>query len=87
MNSPQKKPASASPPPWQPRFGLGAMFMVMLICCVAAAAASYLVLGERSRSYWAVFVVFAMAAPAILVVAVSIGRMILVWLDRPNNRR
>ncbi len=80
----KKDPQPKVPRPWQPRFGLGTVFMVMLIACVMAAAGFYLVKAIRSgASFGAVSIVIAMAAPALLMVFVSLLRSLI----RNMNRR
>lgn len=84
---------SGQPPPaqlpWRPRFSLGMMLLVMLICSVVFAAGSYF---WRSRNLGAsdsskfVFVVFTLAAPMVLLVVVSVGWQIALWLGRTRRR-
>ena len=88
MNQSNHQPDSNTRRPWRPRFGLGALMLFMLVACVTAAAASYLVRAVRSgTSYKAVFIIFALAAPMLLMTLLSLGRLVLTWLDRHARRR
>ncbi|MDA1051885.1 MAG: hypothetical protein O3C40_15575 [Planctomycetota bacterium] len=69
-NEPQQ-----SPRPWQPRFGIGTMLLIMLIVSVVAAAASYFVRAlQGGRAAQLAFILFTIAAPLLLVVLVSIAQ-------------
>lgn len=64
-----------SPRPWQPRFGIGTMLLLMLIVSVVGAAASYFVRAMHGgRSAQLAFILFTLAAPLLLVVIVSIAQ-------------
>jgi hypothetical protein len=72
---------------WQPKFGLATMMLVMLVFCVMAAAGSYLLRAvDAGTSPRAVFIIFTLAAPVLVVVALSAFRQCLRWLDRPGRR-
>ena len=64
------------PQPWQPRFGMGTILLLMLVVCVMAAAASYFVryIGavRGGREFQLLFILFTLAAPLLLVVIVSL---------------
>jgi hypothetical protein len=78
----KKNPHPNVPRPWQPRFGLGTMFMIMLIACVMAAAGFYLVKAIRGgASFGAISIVMAMAAPALLMVFVSLLRSLIQTIN------
>ncbi len=85
----KKKPHPNVPRPWQPRFGLGTMFMIMLIACVMAAAGFYLVKALRGgASFGAISIVMAMAAPPLLMVFVSLLRSLIQTMNdrkRPDD--
>lgn len=87
MNDHQK--ASDDPRGWQPRFGIGALFLVTLVFCVVAAAGSYLARSIRDGDTTGrlVFVFFIMAGPALLLVAVSLFRSLAIRISRRNNRK
>ena len=66
------------PRPWQPRFSMRAMLLLMLVVSVSAAAASYLVRGAADgRAFQLAFILITLAAPLLLVVLVSILRALV----------
>jgi Na+/melibiose symporter-like transporter len=70
----QREPQMA-PRPWQPRFGIGTMLLIMLIVSVMGAAASYFVRAmQGGRAAQLAFILFTLAAPLLLVVLVSIAQ-------------
>ncbi len=80
-------PPSNVPKPWQPRFGLAGLMMVMLVLAVVAAAASYMVRAqEGGQSLKLAFILFTLAAPVLLMVAVSLLRQVVVWISRRGRR-
>ena len=83
MNS-GETPRPEVPRPWQPRFGIGALLLVMIVCSVTAAAASYLVrsLQAGGNSSRLTFILFTLVAPVALLLAVSLARQVYVWLER-----
>jgi hypothetical protein len=84
MSENDRQPKPNVPEPWRPRFGIGALLLVMLVFSVTGASAYYLVqsLGERDRSAHLTFILFTLAAPILLLVVVSFIRRIVVWLSR-----
>jgi hypothetical protein len=88
MSQPHHTDSSKLQPPWQPRFGLATLMLAMLVFSVMGAAGFYLVRGIRQgTSLKAVFVIFTLAAPMLLLVALSAYRQILVWLGRLERRK
>lgn len=88
----ETKPAKATPRArWQPRFGLGAMLLVMLVCGVMSSAGYYLVRGNIARPgpegganrLQLVFLLITLASPLLLAAAISIA----LQLSRLFNRR
>ena len=72
---------SELPRPWQPRFSMTAMLLLMLVVSVVAAGASYLVRSNNTdRVFQLAFILFTLAAPLLLLVVVSLCRAILRWL-------
>ena len=69
-------PRQNIPRPWQPRFGMGTMLLLMLVVSVMGAAASYFVrylrAMEGGRESQLAFILFTLAAPLVLVVIVSL---------------
>jgi hypothetical protein len=73
--------------PWQPRYGLAGMLMLMLIFCIMAAAAYYLVRAvQGGTSFRTVSVIMITAAPALLVVLLSLLRAVFEWTRRSRRR-
>ena len=71
--------------PWQPRFGLGSLMLVILVCCMVAAAGRYLVQAlSEGTSARAVFVIFVLTVPVLLLVCVNVVRLAVAWLQRPR---
>jgi cation transporter-like permease len=69
------EPPENVPRPWQPRFGIGTMLLLMLVVSVMAAAASYFVRAlHGGRVFQLAFILFTLAAPLVLVVIVSLAR-------------
>ena len=66
------------PRPWQPRFSMRAMLLLMLVVSVSAAGASYLVqAADGGRASKLAFILFTLAAPLLLVVLVSLVRALV----------
>jgi cation transporter-like permease len=74
------------PRPWQPRFSLSTLLMVMLVICVMSAAGSYLarILRQDGRTGQLTFILFTLAAPMLLMVLVSLAAR---YLRRAGRRR
>ena len=63
------------------------MLMVMLICCIMAAAAYYLVRTFRGgTSFRTISVIMVMAAPALLVVLFSLLKAVFDLIRRSQRR-
>lgn len=79
-----KAPRPEVPRPWQPRFGIGALLLVMVVCSVTAAAASYLVRSLQAEGHTSrmPFILFTLVAPVALLVVVSLVRQLYVWFER-----
>ena len=76
MNSPTQPEPKPEPEQtaaaWQPRFSLRLMLLVMLILSVMAAAGRYLVMSFQPGQSRVYFVLFTVAAPVLVLVAVSV---------------
>ena len=74
------------PEPWQPRFTLSQMLLIMLICCVMAGEAYYLFQAlfstENRRHFQVVFVILSCSSPGFVFIAASIIRMFVLWKKR-----
>ncbi len=70
-------------PDWQPRFGLGALLLMMVLCCVLAAGAFYLVRGlQTGIGVRLPYILLVVAGPGLLVVSVSLLRALFFWMAR-----
>ena len=66
-----------------PKFGLSTMLLVMVVFSVMGAAGHYLMVAMRSgTSPKAVFIIFTLAAPMLLLTALSLMRAVVRWLSR-----
>jgi hypothetical protein len=87
----QKGSSSA---PWGPRFGLTTLMLVTIVFCIMGTAGYHLLrtrglagaLGSKT-SPQAVFIIFTLAAPVLLLTALSVLRRLLGWLDRLSQRK
>lgn len=86
MVDPPVSERPVAPPPWRPRFTLKALFLVTFVCCAIGTAAAYLVRSTHGggRIDRFSFILFTLAAPALLLVAVSIAAQLFV---RPRRRK
>jgi hypothetical protein len=85
MNNPSsgRQPTSRA---LQPRYGIFSLMLVTLVFCGMAAAGRYLMLAIASgTSNKAVFVIFTLAAPGLMVVAMNISRLLLRLTRRLNR--
>ena len=88
MSQPAPTDPDTTRPPWQPRFGLASMMLVMLVFCVMGSAGFYLVRAVRQgTSLKAVFIIFTLAAPMLLLVVLSTYRQVLTWIRQFDRRR
>ena len=79
-------PDRRTPQPWQPRFGLGAMLLVMFVCSVMAAAGYYFMQTVYfGRQFRLAFILFTLAAPLLFAVALSIARSLILWVLGRNS--
>lgn len=67
------RPLPEVPRPWQPRFTIATLMLVMVVCSVMAAAGSYLMrsLQRGTHGSQLTFVLFTVASPVLLLVIVS----------------
>lgn len=69
--------------PWQPRFGLGSLLLVMLVFSVMAAAGSYFVRAlDGQTGFRPTFIIFTLIAPVALLVVLSTLRWLWGLLRR-----
>jgi hypothetical protein len=66
------------PRAWQPRFGIRSMLLVMIVVSVMGTGGYYLMMSLRGgRSFQLAFILFTLAAPLLVMVAVSIFRAVV----------
>ncbi len=88
MSSHDAPPENGPRPPWRPQFGLGVLMLTMLVICVAASGGYYLMQALQGGVSWmAVFVIFVLIAPMLLMSILSLGRLVLAWLNARFGRR
>lgn len=69
--------------PWRPRFGLGFLLLVTFVCSVMATAGYYLAQSLRTGGDMRLpFIIFTVASPLLLLVAVSLLQALFSWLRR-----
>ena len=81
--SPPSDSSPAAVPAAGPRFGLFTLMLLMVVFCVMGAAGFYLMRSiQNGTSPRAVFVMFTLAAPGVLVIVMSMSRIVLRWFAR-----
>ena len=72
--------------PWNPKFSMSSMLLVMLVCCAMAAEFYYLsrYLRTGNRIDQLTFILFTLAGPGALFVAANLFRRIAETLARPS---
>lgn len=81
--SPPSDSSSTIVPAAGPRFGLFTLMLLMVVFCVMGAAGFYLMRSiQNGTSPRAVFVMFTLAAPGVLVIVMSMSRIVLRWFAR-----
>ena len=66
-----------------PRFGIFTLMLLTVVFCVMGSAGFYLLRSvQKGTSPRAVFVMFTLAAPGVLVIVMSMSRILLRWLAR-----
>jgi hypothetical protein len=76
-------PPQTSPVRAKPRFGIGGLLLLTIVFAVMGAAARQFVLAvQRGSSPRAGFVIFTLAAPAIVVAVMGAVYQLTAWLGR-----
>lgn len=84
MTGPQKK--NAVPRPWQPKFGMACLLMVMFVFSYMAACGYYFMQFLRGgRQSQLAFLLFTLASPMLLMVLVSV--MLAVYRLTGKNKK
>ncbi|MGY8769767.1 MAG: hypothetical protein ACKVH8_15215 [Pirellulales bacterium] len=76
--------------PWRPRFGIGAMMLLMFVLSAPFAMGYYMVnASESTNPFWGRFgfLFVTLAAPMLLLTVVSVGRLVLRLFDKHLRRR
>ena len=72
------RPNSKVPGAWQPRFGMRAMLLLMIVVSVMGTGGYYLMMSLRGgRQFQLAFILFTLAAPLLVLVAVSLLRAVV----------
>jgi len=75
------------PQPWQPKFGLAGLLMVMFVCSVMAAGGYYFTQFLRGgRQSQLAFILFTLASPMLLMVVISAMRTIFRLVNKSKKR-
>ena len=83
MPPPRRNPKV--PAAWQPRFGIRGMLLTMIVVSVMGTGGYYLMMSfQGGRAFQLAFILFTIAAPLLVMVAVSIIRALL---DRKPPRK
>lgn len=80
-------PRGRIPTPWQPRFGLRELLMLMLIGCVLASALGYLYQDEKASGRSMRFIFLTVAGPTLMAVCLGIGFVVYEVLNRKKPKR
>ena len=73
---------------WQPRFGLGTMMLVLLVCAMTAAGGRYLLLAlSAGASSRAIFVIFVLVVPVVLLIVMNLVRLVAVWFETKQRQK
>ena len=99
IENPKARPPPPRDPPraapqrqrWQPRFGLGTMMLVMLVCGIMSSAGYYLVRGAMARpgdggasgsQSQLVFILITLASPLLVAAGISMALQITRYVSR-----
>lgn len=73
--------------PWQPRFGLREMLMLMLICSVLAAALGYLYQDEKSGGRSMRFIFLTVAGPTLMAMVMGMAFFSYEYLKKRRRKK
>ena len=89
MSTPDTTPPERRP---RLRFGLSTILVVMLVIAMIATGAGYLVRAaslpadqSRAFSMRLEFLLFTLASPVLLMILLSLGRRLLLWMGRKRS--
>jgi H+/gluconate symporter-like permease len=80
-------PSQRNKTPWQPRFGIREMLMLMLICSMLAAALGYLYQDEKNGGKSMRFIFLTVAGPTLMATALGITFVIYELLHRRKRKK
>ena len=84
LGNPTPNSSARAVRPWQPRFGILGMLLLMLVVCAMATAGYYFVQTvQGGRQDQLAFILFTVASPLLLLVMVSVG---VAFLKRTRPR-
>ena len=73
----------SAPPPWQPRFGLKSIMLILVVTSVAATGGRLLIRGlNTDTSSRAIFVIFVLVVPVVLLILLNLCRLIIQQWER-----
>jgi len=82
-NKVDKPVPPAAPPPWQPRFGLKSIMLILVVTSVAASGGRLLIRGlNTDTTSRAVFVIFVLVVPVVLLILLNLCRLIMKQWER-----
>lgn len=73
--------------PWQPRFGIRELLMIMLICSVLAASLGYLYQDQKAGGRSMRFIFITVAGPTLMAVCLGIGFVTYEFLQRKKRKK
>jgi hypothetical protein len=88
-SAPVQPPSSQrnSQEPWQPRFGIREMLMLMLICSMLAAALGYLYQDEKTTGRSIRFIFLTVAGPTLMAAAMGAAFVTYEYLRRRKRKK
>lgn len=76
-----------TPTPWQPRFGIRELLMLMLICSVLAAALGYLYQDQKGGGRSLRFIFLTVAGPSLMAVTLGLIFFSLEFFRRKKRKK
>jgi hypothetical protein len=76
-----------NPTPWQPRFGIRELLMLMLICSVLAAALGYLYQDQKAGGRSLRFIFLTVAGPSLMAVTLGLIFVSIEFFRRRKRKK
>jgi hypothetical protein len=73
--------------PWQPRFGIRELLMLMLICSILAASLGYLYQDQKGEGRSVRFIFITVAGPTMMAICLGIGYFLFELLRGKKRKR